>query len=472
MNENTQNSFKKKWLFIIIFCFLIILTFLTVILGIIIYLNRFPKTLPNKTERPNSSKSQISNNRESLTKLLDMFTPPEVNYDGFLQMKDVYGLGEVKGRLLEISHRFKPENHKNYNKLIQQNPGQTVKTMDFPKGIVLYGPPGTGKTLLAKCFAKESEMNFYTITPKNSLAEIEEIFKKARKNSPSIIFADEAEEIIKSRTSSYLEEGDTKKTDLLLAEIDGVQTDMERPVFFIAATNHRDKIDPAILSRLESIYIGYFSAEERLEFIKKIIEIKKFKVDKECFNYYLKNLMRRFNKALENPELFAIALKHGYYIPTLGTKEIKGKLDQNNLFGNLAPLSDNLKHKEFMLNYARANNIEIFDLESKLREKMQNQFYLNNIPEELKELEKALKKAQEEFIKNKEFPYDIEDLEKIKSHFYDLLSGRKLEMFVEKSAFKAGKNQHDLILLSDFEEAFKDLFGYQKEFTSVNGTRE
>ncbi|WP_349401701.1 ATP-binding protein [Candidatus Phytoplasma solani] len=402
-----------------------LLTVVAFVFGAIVYIDHLqsksqPESFP-ESQPPNQENETPAGGRGNLGSFVDLFTPPETNYENFPGFDEIHGLKEPIERLKEISHRFNPKNANYYNQISPENP------MSFPKGVLFYGPPGTGKTLLAECFAKESEMNFYIITPKHTLEEIENIFKRARKNSPAIIFADEAEEIIKSRTSKMLEEGDTKKTDLLLAEIDGVKTDKENPVFFMGATNHKDKVDSAILSRLESIYIGYFSENERLDFVKLMFKKKTLKVERHALNEYLPILMQKFNFALEHPEMFAIALKHGYYIPALGKTEIKGTSDKTHPYGNLSSINDELNHLQIRRDYACLQSPSIND------------------------------KA-----------YNLEDLEKIKVHFYDLLSGRKLEMLVENAGYKAALNNHNQILISDLEEAFKDFFGYQKEFNQVN----
>ncbi|MDV3166860.1 MAG: AAA family ATPase [Vigna little leaf phytoplasma] len=423
--------FKKNYLLYITFFVLIFLTLASVICATVVYMDHLKQksaekflTNPNldlPPERDPKGSNNYHYSGNNLANLLDVLAPPETNYENFKTFGVVYGLSDIIAQLKEISHRFNMKNEKIYSRL-------NIK--DYPLGVILYGPPGTGKTLLAQCFAKESEMNFFTIGPQHSLKEIEAVFKKARRQSPSIIFADEAEEIIKHRKSNNLEDGDTKKTDLLLAEIDGVKTDREKPVFFIAATNHLDKIDPAIRSRCKSIYVGYFSKAERLDYVKLMIRCKGYLLESGA-DRYLSILMDKFNRALDKPEEFAKALRKGYRIPTVGAKEVKGSVDENNSLGKLASLSDYEENDKLIKRY--------------------NEIYHN------------LARSGD---------YDIEDLEKIKVHFYDLLSGRKLEMFVNTAAYKAAKNGHNMILISDLEEAFKDFFGFSQEFAGVNNYRK
>ncbi|MBP5835711.1 AAA family ATPase [Candidatus Phytoplasma meliae] len=424
-----QKSYKKV-LKIVSFVVLTIITFLSLTFALIAYIhnvsnnaNKFPIDSSPDNEPQSDTTNNTTNNKAG--SLLNALTLPEINSEGFKGFHDVYGLKEVIQELTNVCHRFHPRNAQNYKNISSKN------FLEYPKGVILYGPPGTGKTLLAKALAKESQMNFYTITPKHTLDEIEEIFKQARKGSPSLIFADEAEEIIKSRDdSTHLETGDAKKTDLLLAELDGVKTDEENPIYFVAATNHLAKIDTAIISRLQQVYVGYFPPEERLGYINKIInDIKKFKIEKYAQDYGLPKIMEQFNEALKKPEAYAKALKlnKDFCIPALGRKIIKGIDDDNNPHGNLEPLSDKLKRKEIEQEYERIHGP-------------------NTLPKD----------------------YDIETLETIKKYFYDIQSGRKLEAFIRDAATKAAYKGHQEIQLDDLQEVFRDYFGELEEYKTIN----
>ncbi|KAI9592866.1 P-loop containing nucleoside triphosphate hydrolase protein [Syncephalis fuscata] len=133
------------------------------------------------------------------------------------------------------------------------------KQMDvFPsRGVLLYGPPGTGKTLLAKAVATESNSGFVSVSIpeliQSHVGESEKalgaIFHSARQSAPCVVFLDELEAIFGSRDSS----GDVGRqliTQLML-EIDQLHEDFtdisEETVVLLAATNHPEAIDPAIL---------------------------------------------------------------------------------------------------------------------------------------------------------------------------------------------------------------------------------
>ncbi|MBM2851457.1 MAG: ATPase [Candidatus Nitrosotenuis sp.] len=122
-----------------------------------------------------------------------------------------------------------------------------------PKGILLHGPPGTGKTLIAKAIAKMTESNFISVKGPELLSKwvgesekgVREIFRKARQAAPCIIFFDEIDALVPTRSgmdSSHVSENVVSQ---ILTEIDGLEE--LNDVLVIGATNRLDIVDSALL---------------------------------------------------------------------------------------------------------------------------------------------------------------------------------------------------------------------------------
>ncbi|PIN93383.1 AAA family ATPase [Candidatus Pacearchaeota archaeon CG10_big_fil_rev_8_21_14_0_10_31_24] len=120
-----------------------------------------------------------------------------------------------------------------------------------PKGVLLTGPPGTGKTLLAKAVATETDANFYSIAGPEIMSKyygesekhIREIFEKAEKNAPSIIFIDEIDSIAPKR-SEGTDQTEKRIVAQLLTIMDGLKS--RGQVVVMAATNRPEDIDSAL----------------------------------------------------------------------------------------------------------------------------------------------------------------------------------------------------------------------------------
>lgn len=121
----------------------------------------------------------------------------------------------------------------------------------LPKGVILYGPPGTGKTLLAKAIAGEAGVPFHYASGSDFIEmyvgvgakRIRELFAKARKQSPCIVFIDEIDAIGGKRSGMDNSE-DRKAINALLTEMDGFN-ELDN-VVVIGATNRLEDLDPAL----------------------------------------------------------------------------------------------------------------------------------------------------------------------------------------------------------------------------------
>merc|ERR1712137_1348437 len=161
------------------------------------------------------------------------------------KFSDVAGLTEAKQEVMEFVDFLKD--------------GSKFERLGakIPKGALLVGPPGTGKTLLAKAVAGEAECSFFSMSGFDFMemyvgvgsSRVRDLFEKARKNSPSIVFIDEIDAVGGKRGGGAAGPGgnDERESTLnqLLVEMDGFKTGTD--VVVLASTNRADILDPALL---------------------------------------------------------------------------------------------------------------------------------------------------------------------------------------------------------------------------------
>jgi cell division protease FtsH len=125
----------------------------------------------------------------------------------------------------------------------------------IPKGVLLVGPPGTGKTMLARAVAGEANTPFFSISGSEFVemfvgvgaSRVRDLFNKAKKNAPCIIFIDEIDAVGRRRGSGMGGGHDEREQTLnqILVEMDGFEQGQN--VIVLAATNRSDVLDPALL---------------------------------------------------------------------------------------------------------------------------------------------------------------------------------------------------------------------------------
>ena len=160
-----------------------------------------------------------------------------------ITFKDVAGAKEAKEELWEVVEFLKEP--KKFSKL----------GAEIPKGVLLVGPPGTGKTLLAKAVANEAKVPFYSISGSEFVemfvgvgaSRVRDLFNKAKKNAPCLIFIDEIDAVGRQRGAGLGGSHDEREQTLnqILSEMDGFEPNSG--VVVLAASNRPDVLDPALL---------------------------------------------------------------------------------------------------------------------------------------------------------------------------------------------------------------------------------
>ena len=231
---------------------------------------------------------------------------------------DVAGIEEVKEELTEIIDFLK---HPNKYRSIGAR---------IPRGVLLTGDPGTGKTLLAKAVAGEAGVPFFHTSGSEfeemlvgaGASRVRDLFQKARKASPCIVFVDEIDAVAKKR-GTVLHSGAGEQTlNQILVEMDGLEG--RENVIVLAATNRPDVLDPAILrpGRFDrSVYVPMPDFNGRLAILEVHARGKKFEenanldvVAKKTVGYSGADLENLLNEAA-----------------IMAAKEDRKKIDQDDL---------------------------------------------------------------------------------------------------------------------------------------------
>ena len=164
--------------------------------------------------------------------------------------------------------------------LLQRSEKILARGIKIPSAILLYGSPGTGKTQCARTLANEVRAHFIAASTAELKApfigqsgqRVKQLFEDARSHAPCIVFLDEIDAVASDRgghTDSFNQEVLTQ----LLQEIDGIKDLRKTPVVLIAATNRKNNLDPALLSRFRDLLeVPLPTQHERLKLLNILLE--------------------------------------------------------------------------------------------------------------------------------------------------------------------------------------------------------
>lgn len=156
------------------------------------------------------------------------------------------------------------------------------------RAILLYGPPGNGKTLLAKALAGQIKRTFFNISASSLMSKfmgegekmMRGLFTLAEEIGPSIIFFDEIDSILSSRSEGEHEASKRMKTEFLV-QFDGVGSSTNGDILIVAATNRPFDLDDAVLRRFtKKIFVGLPDGEARYAIITNLFKDEKLELSR------------------------------------------------------------------------------------------------------------------------------------------------------------------------------------------------
>jgi len=148
-----------------------------------------------------------------------------------------------------------------------------------PKGLLLFGPPGTGKTLIGKCIASQSGSTFFSISASSLTSKwvgegekmVRALFAVAKVNQPSVVFIDEIDSLLSSRSDNEHESSRRIKTEFLV-QLDGAGPEGGERVLVVGATNRPQELDEAARRRLvKRLYIPLPEHDARIQIINNLL---------------------------------------------------------------------------------------------------------------------------------------------------------------------------------------------------------
>ncbi|ETO16263.1 ATPase, AAA family protein, partial [Reticulomyxa filosa] len=222
---------------------------------------------------------------------------------------DVLGLNSVKLALYEtvILPALKPQL---FTGLREPGMGLYVYTLlcvhiKTWTGILLFGPPGNGKTMIAKCVASSCKCTFFSISASSITSKfvgeaerlMRTLFRMARDKAPSIIFIDEIDSLLTARGGKSEAESSRRIKTEFLVQFDGVgastQTNQEKQVLIIGATNLPEELDDAVLRRFSKrILVPQPDFEARYGLLRNLVQKQKNNLTEEDFQLISKKTDR------------------------------------------------------------------------------------------------------------------------------------------------------------------------------------
>lgn len=217
----------------------------------------------NQKDAPGSPKPVREHNGYE-DKLVEMINTTIVDRSPSVKWEHVAGLDKAKQALMEMV-------------ILPTKRRDLFTGLRRPaRGLLLFGPPGNGKTMLAKAVASESQATFFNVSASSLTSKwvgeaeklVRTLFQVAISRQPSVIFMDEIDSIMSTRSVNENEASRRLKSEFLI-QFDGVTSNPDDLVIVIGATNKPQELDDAVLRRLvKRIYVPLPDASVRKLLLK------------------------------------------------------------------------------------------------------------------------------------------------------------------------------------------------------------
>uniref|UniRef100_A0A0R3S135 AAA domain-containing protein n=1 Tax=Elaeophora elaphi TaxID=1147741 RepID=A0A0R3S135_9BILA len=165
-----------------------------------------------------------------------------------------------------------------------------------PKGVLLFGPPGTGKTMIGRCVASQCKATFFNIAASSITSKwvgegeklVRALFAIARVLQPSVVFIDEIDSLLTSRSETEHESSRRIKTEFLI-HLDGVATSPDERILILGATNRPQELDSAVKRRfVKRLFIGLPCDAARIQMIRSLLSDQKHELSDDNIQHIAK----------------------------------------------------------------------------------------------------------------------------------------------------------------------------------------
>lgn len=226
----------------------------------------------SKTDQSDTSRSQVVVPKGIDSKLVDIIENEIVDRSPAVAWDSVAGLEKAKQALMEMV-------------ILPVKRSDLFTGLRKPaRGLLLFGPPGNGKTLLGKAMASESAATFFSISASSLTSKwvgegeklVRALFAVARSRQPSVIFIDEIDSIMSSRSAAEHDASRRLKSEFLV-QFDGVVSHEDDRVIVMGATNRPQELDDAVRRRLvKRIYVPLPDLATRRSLLHNLLKGRAF----------------------------------------------------------------------------------------------------------------------------------------------------------------------------------------------------